>query len=149
METAPVEICETFFEKITTQSTEGLLTRMTEHAYHGAERVRLVVSSPGGEVASAIALHEGLRSLPIEFITYNTGEVASMGNIMFLAGDERLASAEATFLLHPITLLTPTGWPTAAPWLDVEDMRKLRTKVERSGAHPFAILMELAGRVVQ
>src|ERR1039458_3786458 len=126
METAPIEICETFFEKITTQSSEGLLTRMAEHAYHGAERVRLVVSSPGGQVASTMTLITKLTESPIELVTHATGEIASMGVMLFLAGDKRLASPEATFLMHPITVETPAGWPTAAPWLDVEDIRKLR-----------------------
>jgi ATP-dependent protease ClpP protease subunit len=136
METAPIEICETFFEKITTQSTEGLLARMAEHAYRGVERVELAMLMSGGEVASTMTLFTKLTESPIELVTCATGEIASMGVVLFLAGDKRLASPEATFLMHPITVETPAGWPTAAPWLDVEDIRKLRTKVERSGAPP-------------
>jgi ATP-dependent protease ClpP protease subunit len=125
METAPI-VYEEFSEEIWPKSRDALLAKMTEYARNDVGCVVLAMSTPGGEVASAIALHEGLRSLPIEFITYNTGEVASMGNIMFLAGDERLASAEATFLLHPITLLTPSG-----P-LDVHDLWQERTELERT-----------------
>lgn len=127
METTPIEICETFFEKITTQSTEGLLTRMTEHAYHGAERVRLVVSSPGGQVASTMTLFTKLTESPIELVTHATGEIASMGVVLFLAGNKRLASPEATFLLHPIA-----STDTIVP-MDVEAWRRARTRFERQG----------------
>jgi len=135
METAPT-VYEEFSEEIWPQSCEALLAKMTEHACHGVEYVVLDVCSLGGEVASAMSVYQALCSPPFEFVTRNTGELASMGNLVFLAGKRRLAAPEATFLLHPITVKTPTGWPTAAPWLDVEDMRNLRTKVERSGAPP-------------
>jgi ATP-dependent protease ClpP protease subunit len=136
MEIAPIEVHEELSEEIWPWSREALLAKMTEHAYHGAERVRLVVSSPGGQVASTMTLFTKLTESPIELVTHAKGEIASMGVVLFLAGDKRLASPEATFLMHPITIETPAGWPTVAQWLDVEDIRKLRTKAERSGAHP-------------
>jgi ATP-dependent protease ClpP protease subunit len=136
MEIAPIEVHEQFSEEIWPWSGEALLAKMTEHAYLGVEHVVLDVSSLGGEVASAMSVYQALRSSPFELVTRNMGEVASMGNLVFLAGERRLAIAEATFLLHPITVEAPAEWPTSARWLDVEDMRKLRTKVERSGASP-------------
>jgi len=136
MEIAPIEVCEQFSEKIWPWSSEALVAKMTEHAYRGVECVVLDVSSLGGDVKSAMRVYQALCSPPFEFVTRNMGEIASMGNLVFLAGERRLAVPEATFLLHPITVETPAGWPTAAPWLDVEDIRKLRTKVERSGGHP-------------
>ncbi len=136
METAPIEVHEEFSEEIWPWSREALLAKMTEHAYHRVERVRLVVSSPGGEVASTMELFKELSESSIELVTLATGEVASMGVVLFLAGDKRLASPKATFLIHPITVETPAGWPTAAPSLDIGDIHKLRTKVERSGTHP-------------
>jgi ATP-dependent protease ClpP protease subunit len=126
METTPAVVRETFSGRITPQTSEALVANMSDYADHDVERVVLDMSTPGGVVASGITLYKRLRSLPFELITYNTGEVASMGNIMFLAGDKRLASAEATFLLHPITLLTPYG-----P-LDVNDLRQERIQLERT-----------------
>jgi ATP-dependent protease ClpP protease subunit len=48
-----------------------------------------------------------------------------MGNLVFLAGDRRLASREATFLLHPIVFDGPIK-------LDVSALRRARTRLERS-----------------
>jgi ATP-dependent protease ClpP protease subunit len=148
METTPTEVHESFSEEIWPWSRESLLAKIAEHACHGVGRVVLEVSSPGGEVESAMMLYEELLSTPVELVANATGEVASMGIVLFLACDRRLASPEATFFMHPITVETPAGWPTAAPWLDVEDIRKLRTKVERSDAHQ-TLLTELDWGIVR
>jgi ATP-dependent protease ClpP protease subunit len=126
METFPTEVREGFSQAITPQSSETLLANMTEHAYHGMERVVLDVSSPGGEVASVMSLYEKLLSRPFELVTRNVGEIASMGNLVFLAGDRRLAAPEATFLLHPIFF-------DGAVKLDASDLRRARKRLERSG----------------
>jgi ATP-dependent protease ClpP protease subunit len=128
METTPFEVCESFSEEITVSSSDALLRRLAEHASHGIERVVLDVSSPGGEVLSAVGLYEELRSTSIELVTRNVGEVASMGNLVFLAGDRRLISPEATFLLHPI-VFNDSRVP-----LNAEDLCEIRTRFERSGA---------------
>jgi ATP-dependent protease ClpP protease subunit len=127
MEIAPIEVHEEFSEEIWPWSREALLAKMTEHAYHGAEHVVLDVCSPGGEVASAMSVYQALRSSPFELVTRNMGEVASMGVVLFLAGDKRLASPEATFLLHPIA-----STDTIVP-MDVESWRRARTRFERQG----------------
>jgi ClpP class serine protease len=65
MKTVPIEVCESFTEEITPRSSKALLARMTEHTYHGIERVVLDVSSPGGEIASAMNLYEQLVRRPL------------------------------------------------------------------------------------
>lgn len=136
METAPIEVYKEFSEEIWPQSSEALLNKIAEHARNNIGCVVLDVASRGGEVESAMMLCEELLSMPVEFVARATGEVASMGIVLFLACDRRLAFPEATFFMHPITVKTPTGWPTVAPWLDIEDIRKLRARIERSGAPP-------------
>jgi len=126
METAPIDVYEEFSDEIWPGSSEALLAKMTEHASHG-ERVGLTVSAPGGQVASGIALHRQLLLLPLELTTYNTGEVASMGNLVFLTGERRLAVPEATFLVHPIASID-TGVP-----MDADAWRRARTRFERRG----------------
>jgi ATP-dependent protease ClpP protease subunit len=137
METAPIEVCEEFSEEIWPWSREALLARMTEHAYHGVARVVLDISSPGGEVACAMSLYQQLRSTPFELVTHNTGKVASMGNVLFLAGNRRVATPEATFLMHPTAFETPTGYT-----FDANDLRIIRTELEHSG-DPLRLLREV------
>jgi ATP-dependent protease ClpP protease subunit len=112
---------------------------MSEHAYHGVERVVLDVSSPGGEVKNAMILYNKLCSVPFELITRNTSEVASMGMVMFLAGDRRLASPEGTFLLHPITFDD-----TVVP-MNVDDWLRVRTRLERND--PRSRLVEVCRKI--
>lgn len=125
MEIVPREARERFSEEITPATSEALLERMSRHARHGIERVVLDISSPGGEVASAMRLHRALRATDFELVTRNVGEVASMGNLVFLAGDTRLALPETTFLLHPVTF-KESG-------LDLEGLSRYRERVERTG----------------
>ena len=125
MEITPTEVRESFSEEIWPWSSEALLAKMTEHAHHGAKRVRLVVSSPGGQVVSTMTLFTKLTEAPIELVTHAMGEIASMGVVLFLAGDTRLAYPEATFLVHPIAS-TDTGVP-----MNADAWRRARTRFER------------------
>jgi ATP-dependent protease ClpP protease subunit len=113
----------TFSGEVTAESGKVLVGDMTQCASHSIKEVVLDVATPGGDVASGIKLHEMLCSVPFELITCNTSEVASIGNILFLAGETRLASPEATFFLHPLTFRAPAG-------CDIDYLRGRRTKLE-------------------
>jgi Clp protease len=131
METPIVVVRESFSEEITPESTEALMAKMTEHAYRGVERVELDVSSPGGEVASAMRVYEKLSlpsSRPFELVTRNVSKVASMGNLLFLAGDRRLATPEATFLLHQLAI------QVGPVLLDTDALLRTRARLEQAGA---------------
>ena len=43
-----------------------------------------------------------LRSLPIRLITYNVGNVDSIANVIFLAGEMRYASPSSAFMFHSV-----------------------------------------------
>ena len=47
-------------------------------------------------------LYNVLRSLPIELITHNVGNVDSIGNVVFLAGTKRYACPHSTFMFHGV-----------------------------------------------
>jgi ATP-dependent protease ClpP protease subunit len=113
----------TFSGEVTVESSKILVDDMIQCVSHGVKQVVLDVTTPGGEVASGVKLHEVLSSMPMELITRNTSEVASIGNILFLAGEIRLASPEARFFLHPLTFRAPAG-------CDLDYLRKRRTKLE-------------------
>ncbi|MBF8756512.1 ATP-dependent Clp protease proteolytic subunit [Pseudomonas guariconensis] len=68
----------------------------------GATRIRLHISSDGGSTGYGFALFNFLRSLPVPVDTHNLGNVGSMANIMFLAGEQRTAARHSRFLLHPL-----------------------------------------------
>jgi ATP-dependent Clp protease, protease subunit len=124
MNRTPTEADATFYATIDPVTSEALLTRVGEHAENGVETVHIVMSSPGGKVASGMELYENLRESKVEIVTENRGEVASMANVVFLAGDRRLAYPEATFRLHPV------AWPIGGLRLDAADLHTVRTEVE-------------------
>ncbi|MET3131923.1 ATP-dependent Clp protease protease subunit [Oxalobacteraceae bacterium GrIS 1.11] len=60
----------------------------------------VLIQSNGGYVSDGICLYNFLSRLPIKFITYNAGAVASIAVTLFLAGSERYASDTARFMVH-------------------------------------------------
>lgn len=69
----------------------------------------IFLSTPGGSVNAGIMLHNYLLALPVEVSTHNIGQVDSIGNVVFLAGDKRYASPATSFLLHGVVLNAPQG----------------------------------------
>ncbi len=70
------------------------------------KRLHLLLSSPGGDVSSGIALYHYLRAIPVEVITYNIGMVASVANVIFMAAaaKNRFACPHTSFLFHGVKL---------------------------------------------
>jgi ATP-dependent Clp protease protease subunit len=60
----------------------------------------MLIQSNGGYVSDGICLYNLLSKLPIKFIMYNAGAVASIAVTLYLAGQERYASQTARFMLH-------------------------------------------------
>ncbi len=60
------------------------------------------ISSPGGNVAAGMILHNYLKSLPCKLVMHNIGSVDSIAIIIFLAGEERRANPNSSFLFHGI-----------------------------------------------
>jgi ATP-dependent Clp protease protease subunit len=71
------------------------------------EEIYMLISTPGGNVNSGIVLYNFLRSLPVKVITHNIGQVDSIGNVIFLAGDERYMAPATSFLFHGVVLNGP------------------------------------------
>ncbi len=66
----------------------------------GVTTAHLLLQSHGGFISDGICLYNFLSGLPIRFITYNAGAVASIAVTVFLAGKERHASSTARFMVH-------------------------------------------------
>jgi ATP-dependent protease ClpP protease subunit len=127
-----------FCSRIQPGATDHLLRACTRLANDGAEEVVLLLSSPGGSVDQAIAAYNLLRALPFELVTHNVGSVNSMGNVLFLAGDHRLASANSTFMFHGVGFNVKTG--------SRFDLRRLHEKVDSVKTDQRKIAEILAAR---
>jgi ATP-dependent protease ClpP protease subunit len=64
------------------------------------DRVRIMISSGGGNVIAAFGAYNEIRSMPIEIHTMNTGATDSSALMIFMAGKKRYASAKSAFLFH-------------------------------------------------
>ena len=104
-----------FTREFNGDTAESLLDAITTLSNEGVPRVVLCIASPGGWIPKAMAVYNMLRAFPFELVTHAVGEVASAGNMPFLAGDVRYACPHATFMLHPGSLASKTrSWTRTA-----------------------------------
>lgn len=67
---------------------------------HGEEEITLYINSPGGEVTSGLGLFDYLTMMKAPIRTVCIGTAASMGAILFLAGDKRQMLPHARIMIH-------------------------------------------------
>ncbi len=67
------------------------------------DELYFLFSSGGGSVSDGIALYHFLKALPVKITMHNIGAVDSIATIIFLAGDDRYAATNSTFLFHGVT----------------------------------------------
>jgi len=59
-------------------------------------------SSPGGDVDAGITLYNFLKGLPCNITMHNIGSIASIANVVFMAGKKRYASHGTSFHYHGV-----------------------------------------------
>lgn len=91
-----------FSAEVNPSTTEALITATANLTNQGATEIHLLLSTPGGSVMHGITLYNVLRALPPKITTHNTGNVDSIGNVIFLAGAERRACPNSTFMFHGV-----------------------------------------------
>jgi ATP-dependent Clp protease protease subunit len=64
--------------------------------------MKMIINSPGGEVASAFALIDTIKGSKIPVYTYGMGEIASCGLLTFMAGEKgkRFVTRNTAILSH-------------------------------------------------
>ena len=70
--------------------------------------ITLNIYSPGGSVMSGLVLYDTLRTLSDQghhVTTVARGYAASMGSIIFLAGDTRLVGSECWLMIHSLSTM--------------------------------------------
>ena len=64
------------------------------------EEITLYINSPGGEINSGMALYDAIRMLKSPVRTVCMGMAASMGALLFLAGDKRELLPHSEIMIH-------------------------------------------------
>lgn len=75
-----------FCADINMSTSEQLLAVTFQMIQQGYTQIYYRFSTPGGFVANGISLYNTLKSLPVNTIMHNVGNVDSIGNAIFLAG---------------------------------------------------------------
>ena len=91
----------------TTDINEVTVTRMISYASEAMNRnaseLVIMLSSCGGDLPAAFTAYNFLITAPIAVTTYNIGNIESSTNLIFLAGDLRVAALTSQFMLHGIS----------------------------------------------
>ena len=95
-------VCFQFTSDINAITTPVLLGALANAVNEGRDEIHLFMSTPGGLVADGIAAYNGIRALPIPVLTYNIGNVDSIGNVVFQAGSRRVAAPISSFMFHGV-----------------------------------------------
>lgn len=82
---------------------------------HDDKDITLFLNSPGGYIVEGLEIYSLLRASGRNITTVLTGMAASMGSILFLAGDKRIAMTGTLFMIHK---------PSGIAWGDANEMRK-------------------------
>lgn len=91
-----------FSAEIIPNTAESLIALLATLVNQGTKEVYLMLCTPGGSVMNGMNLYNVLRGLPIKIITHNVGNVDSIGNAVFLAGEVRYACPQSTFMFHGV-----------------------------------------------
>lgn len=89
-----------FALSITPETTASLINHVIEQINNGESEVHVQISSGGGYVDPCLHAYNTLRALPVKIVTHNAGAIQSIANLLYLAGEVRLAAPHTTFLFH-------------------------------------------------
>lgn len=98
----PETVYVSFSSEVVPATTEQLLKVCCDVVTRGVKNIYLLLSTLGGSVTHGITIYNVLRALPAKIITHNVGSVNSIGNVIFLAGEERYANPFTTFMFHGV-----------------------------------------------
>lgn len=81
-------------------AVQRIFAGITTATANKIESIHLLFQSYGGTVSDGVCLYNFFRSLPLNLILYNVGNVSSAATIAFLGANKRKTSAYATFMIH-------------------------------------------------
>ncbi len=121
-----------FIVPIDSNTVNMLLAVVNNQIRLGVKKITIVISSPGGDTASAFAAYNILKNVPAEITTFNAGNIDSAAMLIFCAGQHRYSFPNpARFLIHGNALTLGTGVPMDYNFLDsqLQQIRSLNQMV--------------------
>lgn len=94
------------------------------------DEITLYISSNGGEVTSGLSLYDYIRMMKSPLKTVCIGTAASMGAILFLAGEKRLMLPHSKIMIHDPTCAFGLNRVTPLEAQDkTNDLMKVRKEI--------------------
>ena len=95
---------------ITSESANALILQLRhlQKASPG-EQITMFFNTPGGEVQSGLAIYDTMRAIGCPIRTVCLGTAASMGALLFIAGDQRDMLPHSRVLIHDPRILEGVG----------------------------------------
>jgi ATP-dependent protease ClpP protease subunit len=72
-----------FHAQINAHTTQNLMAAIAQKLMAGTDHFYIMLSTPGGEVASGLTLYNFLRAIPARITMHNVGNVDSIGKCNF------------------------------------------------------------------
>jgi len=91
-----------FHAAINQNTAQNFMTAISQKLMAGTNDFYILLSTPGGEVQSGMTIYNFLRGIPATLTMHNMGNVDSIGNVIFLAANNRFACAHSTFMFHGV-----------------------------------------------
>lgn len=95
--------------EVNSESVNSLISQIRYLAREEpGKEITIYINSPGGEVSSGLALYDVMKAVKCPIRTVCVGTAASMGAVLFAAGDRRDMLPHAQLMIHD-PLISRTG----------------------------------------
>lgn len=109
--------------------------------------ITLYVNSPGGEVQSGLALYDTMQAVSCPVHTVCLGMAASMGALIFIAGDERQILPHGRVMIHDPLIGGGIGGSALSVKARADDLMRIRDitaeVISRHSGMPLERVFEL------
>jgi ATP-dependent Clp protease, protease subunit len=138
-----------FQAPINETTSSRLIAIVSGSIQKGVNDFHIIISTGGGSISAALLIYGFLRSLPAKVTTHNLSTIQSAGEIIYLAGEMRIANPNAIFGFHQakenftsnpsLTLDDFTDWKTflAMDLKRVDDIYRERTSLTAAQIEEF------------
>ena len=92
-----------FVGDLNTTSAKNLASKLCLGTQGGTSKINIALQSIGGGPSEGIFLNNLIRNLSIPVATYNIGTVCSAAVMVFLGASQRIATENASFMIHRAT----------------------------------------------
>jgi len=93
------------------------------------ETIYILLSSGGGSVFEGLSMAAMLRSLPLNVITHNIGQIDSVAGVLFASGKERYASPNSSFLFHGVSIPINQTMIESQLFEQYQNLKRLRESI--------------------